>query len=277
MTTELPDPDSSPTQHDTAVLCERHGAVLQLTLNNPRRKNALTGEMIETIIHEVDGATSSDAVRVITLRANGKDFCTGIDLAESNSAQERPKAGHLQRRLSQNAHRMIRLLHELQLPVVAGVSGWAAGIGNALALSADVVIADETAKFWVPFVGKGFTPDSANTYLLPRLIGIARAKEMILRSKPIGARQALEWGLIGQVVAEGELDTAVNSVADEFSNAATLAVGLAKTLIHRNLDGTFADALANEAIYEELAIRTDDFKEGIKAFMQKRPPEYTGR
>ena len=172
---------------------------------------------------------------------------------------------------------MIRALHDAQLPVVAGVSGWAAGVGNTLALSADVVIADETAKFWVPFVGKGFSPDSANTYLLPRLIGLARAKEMIMRAKPVTAAVALQWGMISEVVPVGALDAAVDAVAIEFAAAATLSVGLAKTLIHRNLDHDLANAVQNEAIYEELAVRSDDFKEGMRAFMQKRSPDYTGR
>ena len=172
---------------------------------------------------------------------------------------------------------MIRTLHEAQLPIVAGVSGWAAGVGNALALSADVVIADVTAKFWVPFVGKGFSPDSANTYLLPRLVGLARAKEMIMRSKPIDAETALAWGMISAVVPAGELDAAVDAVAEEFLTAATVAVGLAKTLIHRNLDLDLTNALQNEGVYEEIAVRSDDFKEGMRAFVQKRPPRYTGQ
>ena len=255
----------------------RSGPRHTITLDNPRRKNALTNAMVAGITCEIEAAVLDDDVRVIVLRATGSDFCTGIDLAESMSSQERPRTGHLQRRMNQGAHRMIRTLHEAQLPVVAGVSGWAAGVGNALALSADVVIAEETAKFWVPFVGKGFTPDSANTYLLPRLIGLARAKEMIMRAKPITAETALRWGMISEVVAVGALDAAVDLVADEFAAAATLSVGLAKSLIHRNLDNDLANALHNEEIYEELAVRSEDFKEGMRAFASKRSPDYTGR
>jgi len=262
---------------DEHLLVRNTGGRLTITIDHAARKNALTISMITGITRHVDAAVLDDAMRVIVLRSEGPDFCTGIDLTESNRPEDKPRVGHLQRRMMQGSHRMIRTLHEAQLPIVAGVSGWAAGVGNALALSADVVIADETAKFWVPFVSKGFTPDSANTYLLPRLVGLARAKEMIMRSKPIDAETALAWGMISEVVAAGELDAAVDAVADELDAAATVSVGLAKTLIHRNLDLDLTNALQNEAVYEEIAVRSDDFKEGMRAFAQKRPPEYTGR
>lgn len=266
-----------PTGPDEHLRVEHAGTRLVITLDHVARKNALTNAMISALTRHVDDAVLDDVTRVVVLRSSGLDFCTGIDLAESNLGGDKPRIGHLQRRMMQGAHRMVRTLHEAQLPIVAGVSGWAAGVGNALALSADVVIADETAKFWVPFVGKGFTPDSANSYLLPRLIGLSRAKEMILRAKPIAAEKALAWGLISDVVPVGGLDAAVEAVAAELEGAATLSVGLAKTLIHRNLDLDLTNSLQNEAIYVELAVRSDDFKEGMRAFVQKRAPEYTGR
>ncbi len=172
---------------------------------------------------------------------------------------------------------MIRALDTVQDPVVAAVRGWAAGIGNALALSADVVIADTTAKFWVPMVTRGFTPDSGNSWLIPRLIGLARAKQMLLRGKPVDGSTAAAWGLIAECVAPDELDASVDLVIDELRGAATIAYGLARTLIHRNLEVGHAAALQNEGIYEEVAIRSEDFKEGIRSFGEKRKPEYTGR
>ncbi|MCU1367291.1 MAG: Enoyl-CoA hydratase [Ilumatobacteraceae bacterium] len=261
---------------DVHIRAVHAGSTLTITIDHPERRNALSIEMIATMIDHLDAAVFDDDVRVVVLRSEGADFSTGADLGESNRSKERPRPGNLQRRMQHSAHRLIRTLHELQLPVVAAVSGWAAGLGNALALSADVVVADETATFWVPYVGKGFTPDSANSYLLPRLVGLARAKEMILRSKPISADIALEWGMISRVVPVGELAAAVDEVAAEFAAAATLSVGLAKMLIHRNLETDLTDALQNESIYEELAVRSDDFKEGMRAFAQKRPPDYTG-
>lgn len=258
------------------LLVEKSGGRLTLTLNRPAAKNALTKAMVEGLTQALDDATFDDELRVVHLRTSARDFCSGIDLVESNKVTTAPRTGHMQRRMLLGAHRLIRTMHEHQLPIVSSVSGWAAGIGNALALSADVVIADTTAKFWVPMVAKGFSPDSANTYLLPRLIGTARAKEMILRAKPVPAERALQWGMISEAVEPEKLQEASEAVLTEFEQAATVSVGLAKTLIHRNIDADLTSALQNEGIYVELAVRTNDFKEGIKAFREKRPTAYTG-
>ena len=269
--TPAPEPDLVVTNVD---------GVMTIMLNRPRRKNALSVSMVHGITAAVETAAHDDSVRVIVIRAAGDDFCTGIDLVESNRpdrAGGRPRAGHMQRGFNYGAHRMIRALDIVQIPVVTVVRGWAAGIGNALALNADVVIADTSAKFWVPMVPRGFTPDSGNTWLLPRLVGVARAKQMLLRGKPVDGTTAERWWLIAECVAPDELDAAASAVVDELRHAATLAFGLTKTLIHRNLEVDYASALQNEGIYEELAIRTDDFKEGIRSFSEKRPPDYQGR
>jgi 2-(1,2-epoxy-1,2-dihydrophenyl)acetyl-CoA isomerase len=269
----------------TPIVVSRAGAMLSITLNRPERKNALSLEMVAAIADAVESAGADDVIRVIVLRAAGDDFCAGFDLGLSSgrdrrpspeSGQPRPRTGHLQRGFQAGAHRMIEVFDRVQLPVVSGVRGWAAGIGNMLALSADVVIAAPSAKFWVPFVLKGFTPDSGNTWLLPRLVGLARAKEMVLRGMPVSGEKAAAWGLVSECVGEEELDAAVTAVAEELAAAATVSVGLAKILLHRNLEVTLATALQNEAVYEELAVRSDDFKEGMRSFVERRPPEYTG-
>lgn len=239
--------------------------------------------MIGAIIQEIEASAQNDEDRVILVQATGADFCSGIDLVESNrpgrgtGAGGKPRVGHLQRGFALGAHRMIQAITSVQLPVVAAVRGWAAGIGNALALSADVTIASSTARFWVPFVTKGFTPDSGNTWLIPRLVGLARAKEMILRGQPVDGPTAAEWGLVSACVEDGELENEVSRVVAQFASMATVSIGLSKALLHGNLEAGFAVALQNEGIYEELGIRTDDFKEGIRAFADKRPPEFTGR
>lgn len=274
-------------QEGSGLVVERDGPVLTLILDRPERKNALSAEMVQGIADAVDLAGTDDDTRVIVLRATGDDFCSGIDLVESNrkgrgntepgSDHAKPRVGHLQRGLHQGAHRMIQSLDAVQVPVVAVVRGWAAGIGNALALSADVVVATPDAKFWAPFVTKGFTPDSGTTWILPRLVGLRRAKEMVLRGKPVDGELAAEWGLITACVAEADLDSAVADVVDELSSAATVAYGLARMLLHQNLGASLPAALQNEAMYEELAVRSDDFKEGMRAFAQRRSPDYTGR
>ncbi|MDO8361692.1 MAG: enoyl-CoA hydratase-related protein [Actinomycetota bacterium] len=272
--------DRGPTDDEPELLVTRSGAVTTITLNRPRRKNALTSGMVTGIIEAIRAAGDDDETRVVLITANGDDFCAGMDLVQSNdtsSAPTKPRIGHLQRRMQVGAHDMILELDAVQLPVVAAVRGWAAGVGNMLALSADVVVATPSTKFWVPFVTKGFSPDSGNTWLLPRLVGLARAKEMVLRGEPIDGTRAAEWGLIGRCVAEDELDAAVADVVNGFAKAATISVGLAKTLMHNNLGADLRTALHNEAIHEELALRSDDFKEGMRSFAQRRPPDYTGR
>jgi len=264
------------------LLIESAGGVLRITLNRPDRRNAMTGTMMTSIADAIEAADLDDTTRVIVLRGAGDHFCSGADIGGPGGPggageRSRPRTGHMQRGLHVSAHRLMRVLYEAQLPVVAGVQGWAAGLGNSLALSADVVVAATDARFWVPFVSRGFTPDSATTYLLPRLVGLPRAKEMILRSKPVDATTAAAWGLVSQCVADEELDAAVEAVATEFAAAATVSVGLAKRLLHQNLEVDIAAALHNEAMAEELALRSDDFKEGMRAFAEGRPPDYAGR
>jgi 2-(1,2-epoxy-1,2-dihydrophenyl)acetyl-CoA isomerase len=276
------------TSDDSALLVDRQGPILTLTLNRPKRKNALTRDMVLAITQHVFDAGADDETRVVVIRSTGDDFCTGMDLGQSNRERgsgsddpeqqpAKPRIGHLQRSFQVGPHRMIATMEQAQVPIIASVRGWAAGIGNSLALSADFVIAGPTAKFWVPFVTKGFTPDSGNTWLLPRLVGLSRAKQMIMRGRPIDGQTAAEWGLVAECVPDHELDNTVDALASEMAAAATASVGFAKTLIHRNLEVGLNTALQTEGIYEEVAVRSDDFKEGMRAFAERREPRYTGR
>lgn len=273
---------------DTGILVDRRGQVLTLTLNEPERKNALSRDMVVSLTDEVVAAGVDDTTRVVVIKATGTDFCAGMDIAPSTQsrfsrdpaaeqASERPRIGHLQRSFQVGPHRLIAAMEQAQVPIIAAVRGWAAGFGNALALSADFVIATPGAKFWVPFVTKGFTPDSGNSWILPRLIGLSRAKEMVMRGRPIDGETAASWGLISECVADDRLEDTVDALADELAQAATTSIGFAKVLLHRNLDVSLSSALQFEGITEEVAVRSDDFKEGMRAFAEKRPPSYTGR
>ncbi|MGE0387023.1 MAG: enoyl-CoA hydratase/isomerase family protein [Gammaproteobacteria bacterium] len=272
--------DPSNAAPDVRVL--RDGPILRVTLNRPDKRNALSRGMVRTLIDSLIDAVNGDEVRVIVLTAAGDHFCSGVDLTEANAPgpdgkPQKPRIGHLQRGMQYGAHYLIKVMFELQLPIVAGVRGWAAGIGNSLALASDHVIAAHGAKFWTPFVTKGFTPDSGSTWLLPRLVGLSRAKEMIMRGRPIEAAQAASWGLINEVVEDAGLDAAVDAVASEYARAATFAVGYAKVLTHKALEAELDAALRAEAMGEELSLRGDDFKEGLKAFRERRDPNYQGR
>jgi 2-(1,2-epoxy-1,2-dihydrophenyl)acetyl-CoA isomerase len=272
-------PKVSGEQEGLAVVDD--GPVLRLTLTRPQAGNAINNAVMSGLLTALDGASRSDEIRVIALTAQGRNFCTGVDLMEANApaAQPaaRPRAGHIQRRINLGAHRLVRAFADLQLPVVVGVRGWAAGLGNTLALLSDYIVASETAKFWTPFVSRGFSPDSGSSYLLPRLIGLPRAKEMLLLGRPVDAARAERWGMVTELVPDGELEERVERAVQEFARAATASVGLAKALVHRNLDADLSQALIQEGLMEEVSLRSPDFKEGIASLRQKRDADYTGR
>jgi 2-(1,2-epoxy-1,2-dihydrophenyl)acetyl-CoA isomerase len=261
------------------------GAVLRITLNRAAAGNALNQAVMAGLLDALDLAARSDEIRVVALTAQGRNFCTGADISRANAPSRapgdapaaRPRSGHLQRNINLTAHRLIKTYADLQLPVVVGVRGWAAGLGNTLALLGDYIVASQTAKFWAPFTRRGFTPDSGSTYLLPRLIGLPRAKEMLLLGRPVDGAKAERWGMINEVVSDGDLEEAVERAVQEFARAATVSVGLAKVLVHRNLDASLPQALVQEELMEEASVRSADFKEGIAAMMQKRDPDFSGR
>jgi 2-(1,2-epoxy-1,2-dihydrophenyl)acetyl-CoA isomerase len=259
------------------VRIERSDGVLSITLDRPARRNAVNDAIVRTIIEAVEAAGVDDGIRVVLLRAAGDHFCSGYDIAGSQPAGDRPRAGHLQRGFPFGPHRLTQLLADVQLPVVVEVRGFAAGFGCGLALAGDFVIAGTSARFWLPFVSRGFTPDSGTTFVLPRLIGLARAKEMVMRGLQVDGETAATWGLVTRCSPDEQLSADVDELVAELAGAATTAVGLAKRLLHANLDADLPAALQEEGIYEELAVRSDDFKEGIRAFRERRPTTFTGR
>jgi 2-(1,2-epoxy-1,2-dihydrophenyl)acetyl-CoA isomerase len=165
----------------------------------------------------------------------------------------------------------------VQLPVVCGVRGWVAGLGCQLALAADFTIAAESSRFWEPFLHRGFSPDSGATWLLPRLVGVARAKELLLLGRELSGAEAAQWGLIHRAVHDAELDAAVDELVAELASGPTVAFGLTKRCIHRALESSLAEAMEAEANALELSSRTADFREGLAAFKDGRPPSFEGR
>jgi 2-(1,2-epoxy-1,2-dihydrophenyl)acetyl-CoA isomerase len=258
------------------------GAIRRITLDRAEKRNAMTIAMFDAVADAVDAAVADDDVRVVVLRGRGDHFCAGAEIGtggarDGDERAARPRTGHLQRNLRASPHRMIRALFEAEIPIVTGVQGYAAGIGMALALAGDHVVATQSARFWVPFVARGFTPDSATTFLLPRLVGVARAKQMIMRGVRVDGATGADWGLVSEVVDDDGLDDAVERVAQEFAAGPTVALGLARQLVHRNLTAELTEALEREALTEELAVRSEDFKEGMRAFVDRRDPDYSGR
>ena len=252
--------------------------ILEILLDRPERKNALHSAAIVRMVASLEAAATDDSLRAVIIRGSGDNFCSGADWVATNRIDgQRPRTGSIQRRTPVQAHRLIQLIMEVQLPVVCAVRGWAAGIGCQIALAADFTVAEDSSRFWEPFVKRGFTPDSGATWLLPRLIGVARAKELLMLGREVSGTQAAEWGLIHRAVAPADLDAVVDELLAELAGAATVAVGLTKRAIHRALESSLAAAMETEANALELSSRSPDFKEGLTAFQEKRTPNFGGR
>ena len=257
---------------------EAKDSVLRITFERPERKNALDVATISDVVDAREAASTDEDLRVVVLTGTGGNFCSGADWVATNSAGgARPRAGSIQRRTPLQAHRLIELLVEVQLPVVTAVRGWAAGLGFQLALASDFTIAAEDSCFWEPFLERGFSPDSGSTWLLPRLVGIARAKELLVLGRKLSGSEAADWGLIHRAVPDHELDGAVDELVARLAAAPTVAVGITKRCLHRALDSSLTDAMEAESNALELTSRTMDFKEGLTAFRERRPPTFEGR
>ena len=260
------------------LLITRQDQVLRLTFDLAERRNALNDEVLGATIDAIDAAGRDEDIRVIVLTGSGADFCSGFDIVSRNAGGgARPRVGSIQRRLPSQAHRLIPLMLRTQVPIVSVVRGWAAGIGLNLALASDFTVAADDARFWAPFVGKGFTPDSGATWMLPRRIGEVRARDMLLLGRVVSGAEAAEWGMVHRAVPAEELDVAADELVATLAAAPTVALGLAKWLLNSGRDKALDDQLHDEAFSMELSSRSDDFKEGLAAFKEKRPPQYKGR
>jgi len=255
--------------------------VLRLVLDRPEKRNAIDDVMMRGLIGAFEAAATDDRVRVVLLEGAGADFCAGADIIARNTLDRtggdaKPRAGSIQRRLPTQAHRLIPLVCTVQVPVVCKVRGWAAGIGFQLALAADFTVAAADARLWEPFAERGFTPDSGATWLLPRRVGEVRARELLLLGRVLTGEDAAAWGAVHACEPEATLDARVGELVARLGAGPTVSLGLTKWLLHEGAGSALEPHLANEAFALEISSRTQDFREGLAALREKRPPRFEG-
>ncbi|MFI8105971.1 enoyl-CoA hydratase/isomerase family protein [Streptomyces sp. NPDC086023] len=257
------------------VLHRLENGVSWITLNRPAAMNAVTWDQRERIMALLAEASADPAVRAVVVTATGKGFCAGADLRGSPAAGERV-VGDVARMIRQGAQRFITAVLDCEKPVIAAVNGTAAGIGAHLALACDLVLAAESARFIEVFVRRGLVPDGAGAYLLPRLVGPQRAKELMFFGDSVPAAEALRLGLVNRVVPDAELEPLARDWAERLAQGPTRALSLTKQLVNASLDTDRSTALAAEAVAQELNMSTADANEGVASFVERRTPKYRG-
>jgi 2-(1,2-epoxy-1,2-dihydrophenyl)acetyl-CoA isomerase len=256
--------------------------VLWLTLDRPEAANAVTPDQRDRLIELLADAGERVEVRAVVLTATGRHFCTGADLRNQRPGPDRPEAapdrvvGDVSRMLERGAQRMVTAVLDCDKPVIAAVNGTAAGIGAHLALACDLVVAAEGARFIEVFVRRGLVPDGAGCWLLARLVGLHKAKELMLLGDEVPAEEALRLGLVNRVVPAAELAAAAGEWAARLAAGPTRALALTKGLLNRSLDSDRAGALRDEALAQELNMTTHDANEGVAAFVERRDPAFRG-
>jgi 2-(1,2-epoxy-1,2-dihydrophenyl)acetyl-CoA isomerase len=252
------------------VLTSRDGAVLTITLNRPEVFNAFNAALHAAFASALKEARDPE-VRAVVVTGAGRGFCAGQDLTEF-----REVAADIRERLEQTYHPNIRAIRALEKPVIAAVNGPAAGAGLSLAAACDLRIAADTATFVPGFIGIGLVPDSGGSYFIHRLLGNARAFDWMTTNKRLGAAEALEWGLVNEVVEADSLLSHVAEVAATYAALPTKAIGMTKRLFDHADNATLEEQLAMEAQLQQSATQTSDFREGVNAFLEKRPPNFSG-
>ena len=252
---------------------QRDGDVVTLRLNRPSVMNSLCIALNHDFNAALDRAERDPGVRCLVLTGTGRGFCAGQDLGETEVLTN-PDAGSV---LEQYYNPLVLRLRQLPLPIVCAVNGTAAGAGVSLALACDLVLAARSAKFIQAFVRIGLVPDLGGTWFLPRLIGEARARALAITGEAITAEQAADWGLIWQCVDDAELGAAAHTQATRLAAMPTRAIALIKQAFMTGATNDLAAQLALERQLQRAAGETGDAREGVAAFREKRPPQFSGR
>ncbi|HMN73915.1 MAG TPA: enoyl-CoA hydratase/isomerase [Rhodoblastus sp.] len=249
--------------------------VAVLTLNHPEVMNAISIDMLEGLIEAFDFIEDrANGVRCVVMSGQGKGFCAGANLQGRNTAK--PKSGGAGAVLESHYHPLLRRMRRLHCPMLTAINGAAAGAGMSLALMGDLKLAAKSAYFLQAFRRIGLVPDAGSTWMLPRLVGAARAMELSLLAEKLPAAKALDWGLINRVYEDAELMSEAKKMAKELASGPTVSLALIRGLYWDSPENTFEEQLDLEFRTQRVAGATADFKEGVTAFLEKRPAKFKG-
>lgn len=249
------------------------GSIAYVTLNRPERKNALANDMRRDLRNAFDRANEDDDVRVIVLDAVGDTFCAGADVDRIAKRDIKGSRNNLQ----WNSHRLIRSIHNAEKPVIASVRGACVGIGLSMAMAADFIIASDDARFSCIFARRGLAPDSGAAFFLTRLVGQAVARELVYTARFFSAEEAAALKIVSRIVPAAEIETATRAFAEEFATAPTYAIAMAKKMFQMAQTPSLDQFLEIEAMVQPQIHQTHDFTEGVNAFREKRPAQFSGR
>ncbi len=263
-------------QKYSTILYAKEASIASVTLNRPDRLNTFTPEMNREIVDAFKTAEKDASVRCIILTGAGGAFCAGEDLTNLKTIYESDQNPSLGDELKARHNPMILKIYSTEKPVIAAINGAAAGAGLSMALACDLRLASEKASFHEAFIKVGLAPDSGFSYFLPRLIGMAKAKEFAYFGGGIDAQEAERLGIVNRVVPAEELMKVTREWASKLSQGATAAIGLTKRAFNRSFVTELPEALEYEAYLQEMASRTADHKEGVNAFYEKRQPSFKG-